>query len=173
METVKKPEMLLSISNTLIIAGLGVYFYKQQSAIKSELSELQAHVRTIVPKIAEISNALPNQDLIRQQLDEFVKTINTKIDNSLTNMAQDEDLELVELALENLSEALRESGIVEGWDFPPKKPKRKKQSKQKRRTKKKDYISDISEDEAEEDEDEDSEIERSIAQVRRRRKKRT
>ena len=54
METVKKPEVLLTVGNTVAIVGVSVYFYKQIAALKNELSELTEHLKTSVKKFQNI-----------------------------------------------------------------------------------------------------------------------
>lgn len=166
METVKKPEVLLTVGNTVAIVGVSVYFYKQIAALKSELSELTEHLKTSVKKFQNIQENVAS----KTEMEKYLTALNLKIEQTQKNI-QDMDsgdgLELLEDALEDLSELLTESGVE--WSYPPKRRRRGRGTrggkKKKSRTSRRKAYSE-SESDTESDSDSDSDVERSIAKVR-------
>jgi len=166
METIKKPEMLLGVGNTVAIVGLGVYFYKQLAAIKMDLEELTEHLKTSVKKFSDIQK----ETVPRDEMVNVLNALNQKVETTqkgLEKVGVSDDIELLEEALESLSDALNEAGVE--WDFPPRR--RGRRGKKKRR-KIKPKLRDYSESESDEasEEDSDSDVDRSIAKVRGKRK---
>jgi len=166
METIKKPEMLLGVGNTVAIVGLGVYFYKQLAAIKMDLEELTEHLKTSVKKFSDIQK----ETVPRDEMVNVLNALNQKVETTqkgLEKVGVSDDIELLEEALESLSDALNEAGVE--WDFPPRR--RGRRGKKKRR-KTKPKLRDYSESESDEasEEDSDSDVDRSIAKVRGKRK---
>jgi len=166
METIKKPEMLLGVGNTVAIVGLGVYFYKQLAAIKMDLEELTEHLKTSVKKFSDIQK----ETVPRDEMVNVLNALNQKVETTqkgLEKVGVSDDIELLEEALESLSDALNEAGVE--WDFPPRR--RGRRGKKKRR-KAKPKLRDYSESESDEasEEDSDSDVDRSIAKVRGKRK---
>jgi hypothetical protein len=170
METVKKPEMLLGLGNSVAIVGLAFYFHKQLNAIKTEMDELSEHLKSSVNKFVAVQNAI----ITREQLVETASALNTKIDETnakLKNIGDDDELYFIQEALQDLVDELTEVKVE--WDYPPRKGKKrrhKSQGKRHRRGKRNSYPSDISEGEESEDES-DAEVERSVAQVVRKKKR--
>lgn len=174
MSSIKKPEIILGISNTAAIIGLTVWMYKQQSAIKSELESQAEHFKNVFAKLKEIQEKSVNREEMQQGIAHVLNEMHKKVDQTAPPLEVEDDVEKLESALESLSDILADAGV--DWEYPPPKRTKKKRSKDKKkrpkRHSKKEYVSDISEDydEDEEDDDEDEEVQRSIAQVRKRRK---
>lgn len=170
METAKKPEVLLGAGNTVAIVGLSIYFYKQLAAIKAEMDELSEHLKTSVNTFMNLKNST----FTREQFAETANALNTKIEEtnkSISKIGNDDGMEMIEQALEDLSDELSGMGLEMKWSYPPRRHKRRRGGKDKRRKKsKRSYSSDLSEDLDDDDEDSDSEIERSVAQVRKKKR---
>jgi len=166
METIKKPEMLLGVSNTVAIVGLGIYFYKQLAAIKTDLEELTEHLKTSVKKFSDIQK----ETVPREEMVNVLNALNQKVETTqkgLEKVGGSDDIELLEEALESLSDALNEAGVE--WDYPPRRRGRRgKKKARKTKSKRKAYSESESEEASEEDSD--SDVDRSIAKVRGKRK---
>lgn len=166
MDTIKKPEMLLGVGNTVAIVGLGVYFYKQLAAIKTELEELTEHLKTSVKKFSDIQK----ETVPREEMVNVLNALNQKVEltqKGLEKVGVSEDIELMEEALENLADALNEAGV--DWDFPPRRRGRRgKKKRRKPKAKRRGYSESESDESSEEDSD--SDIDRSVAKVRGKRK---
>jgi len=166
METVKDPAVLLGIGNTVAVVGLGLYFHKRQNAIENELKELSEHLKTAVKKFANTQNELVS----RGEMVTTLSGLNTKIDETRKSVDKlgngGDDIELLEEALESLSELLEDSGIE--WDYPP---RRRGRGRKKRKGKKKRKEFESSESSEESSDGEDSEIEKAVAKQRKRKGK--
>jgi len=166
METVKDPAVLLGIGNTVALVGLGLYFHKRQNVLENELSELSEHLKTAVKKFASVQQELVS----RKEMVATLSGLNAKIEETQRNVSKlgdgGDDVELLEEALESLSDLLDENGIE--WDFPP---KRRGRGRKKRSRKKKRNYSESSESSEESSDGEDSEIERAVAKQRKRKGK--
>lgn len=166
METIKKPEMLLGVGNTVAIVGLGVYFYKQLAAIKMDLEELTEHLKTSVKKFSDIQK----ETVPRDEMVNVLNALNQKVETTqkgLEKVGVSDDVELLEEALESLSDALNEAGVE--WDYPPRRRGRRGKKKARKTKSKRKAYSESESDEASE-EDSDSDVDRSIAKVRGKRK---
>lgn len=167
MDTIKKPEMLLGLGNTVAIVGLGIYFHKQLNVLKSEHIELSEHLKTSVKKFAEIQG----DSISRAEVNQILQVLTGKIettDRKVQSLGQGEDLEVLEEALETLADLLEESGIE--WDYPPRRGRRSKRrggGGKKRRPKRRDYSSSSEE---EESDSEETDVDKAIEKVRRKRK---
>jgi len=169
METIKKPEVLLTAGNTVAIVGVSIYFYKQISAIKTELAELTEHLKTSVKKFADIQESTASRD----EMKNYLTALNLKIEQTqkeLKNLDSGEGVDLIEEALEDLSDALNESGIE--WTYPPKRRRRRRRAggrKKKGKARRKVYSD--SESESESESDSESDVEKTIAKERSKRAK--
>lgn len=167
METVKDPAVLLGIGNTVAIVGLGLYFHKRQNAIETELEELSEHLKTSVKKFAESQKEVVSRAEMQRVLGELGRRVEETQKNVEKASSGNDDVELLEEALESLSEILEDAGME--WEYPPRKRGRRGRKKRKTRKSRRKY----SEDEDSSDgssEDSDSELAREIAKQRGRRR---
>ena len=166
MDTIKKPEMLLGVGNTVAIIGLGIYFHKQLGTIKTELTELTEHLKTSVKKFQDVQDTSITRNDVLPILNGMNKRVEVT-EKKLETIGNSDDLELLEEALESLSEALVDLGVE--WDYPPRRGRRRsRRSKPKNRKPRR--RREESESESDESEESESDVERSIAKVRGKRK---
>jgi len=167
METVKDPAVLLGIGNTVAIVGLGLYFHKRQNVIETELEELSEHLKTSVKKFAESQKQVVSRAEMQQALIDLARKVEETQRNVAKAAGSNDDIELLEEAMESLAEVLEDGGIE--WDYPPRKRGRRgrKPRKRTRKSKRRQSEEDSSD---ESSEDSDSEVEREIAKQRGRRR---
>lgn len=169
METIKKPEMLLSMGNTAFTAGVAIYFYKQINAIKAEQTELSDHLKTSVKAFAEAQSEYVTRSEVHTLLNELNGKV-SRLEKKLEGIGKGDDLELLEEALESLADALEDAGIE--WEYPPRRKRRGGRRNKKRKPKKREYTSSSEESSSEESsESSESDVDRAIAKVRGKRSK--
>ncbi len=115
MESLKKPEMILSIANTFGLISLAIYAYKRSILLNDEIAELKVHVGNLTRKIGELSVlAVKTNDLsdIAKQADSSNKTRDTHI-KSHTDTLKNVSYDIDDLAnsLNAIIKALKENGI--------------------------------------------------------------
>jgi len=54
MDTLKKTEVLITTANTALLFGIGIYFYRQNSAVKGDISILSDHLSNALTKIGDM-----------------------------------------------------------------------------------------------------------------------
>ena len=157
--------MLLGVGNTVAIIGLGIYFNKQLSTIKTELTELTEHLKTSVKKFSDVQG----DTISRRELSIILNELNKKVEvteKKLETVGQSDDLELLEEALETLAEVLDEAGVE--WDYPPRRGRRRsRRSKPKKRQSRKRR----EDSESEESEESESDVEETIVKERKSKRK--
>ena len=165
MDTIKKPEMLLGVGNTVAIIGLGIYFNKQLATIKTELTELTEHLKTSVKKFSDVQDTT----ITRNEVATVLNGLNKKVEateKKLETVGQSDDLELLEEALETLSELLEDAGVE--WDYPPRRGRRRsRRSKPKKRQSRKRREDSDSGDSS----DSESDVEETIESTRKSKRK--
>ena len=75
METIKKPETIISLLNTTALLGVSVYFYRKINALELEVDKNNEHLASTIKKVKEIHVA---KDHITQ-LAGAIKQLNTII----------------------------------------------------------------------------------------------
>jgi hypothetical protein len=180
MDSIKKPEMLLSLSNTVAIIGSVIYFYKQISSLNAEVEKLTEMLKTSVKKLT----ALQEKTLTPEQVKEALVPFGQKVEqvhqtSSLVSETCMADLEYLEEALESLIDSLKEQGVEvslprkkKGGKRAGKRGGKKPSRKSKGKHHKKDYSesSDSASSDSESAEDEED-VASHIANIRKNRRR--
>jgi hypothetical protein len=107
METVKDPAMILSIINSVALAGNTFYFYKQLEAIRSDMQQITKTLNSIVTKFSEITKSDQNKH-------ELITTLHgevLRLDKSLKDLPVMEDVEVLNTDVDEIISALQQINI--------------------------------------------------------------
>ena len=111
MESLKRPEMLLSTANTAGLIGITIYFYRQIEIIKTEMTKISSHVSNLAKKLNEVQQG--NQQI--PQLGQAIENINSNIsyiNHTMNETPTFDDIDNMEASLQAIVKALAaESGI--------------------------------------------------------------
>jgi hypothetical protein len=179
MDSLKKPEMLLSLSNTVAIIGSVIYFYKQISSLNAEVEKLTEMLKTSVKRLTAVQEKMLTPEQVKEALTPFGQKVDEAHKTSqMVSQTCIDDLEYLENALDSLIDSLKEQGVEISLPRKKKAGKRggKKSKKTSRKSKgkhrKKDYSessdSESSDSESEEDEED---VASHIANIRKNKRR--
>ena len=112
MESLKRPEMVLSVANTVGLIGVVTYFNKQQQSLQAELVKVSDHLSSTIKKIAELQGQCQQINKVVEMLNRFdtvvrdVRTLSEDTSDQLNDLQ-----EKVNDDAETLTGTLEESGI--------------------------------------------------------------
>lgn len=115
MDSLKRPEMILSVTNTIGMVSSIIYFYKRTSALQDEIEKINTHLTATVKKVSELPD---NKEHIGQLADAInqlnrVSQMNrsglAEIKDILTS--QEDDITQLKETLDAVVEACQELGV--------------------------------------------------------------
>ena len=56
MNSLKKPETIITLVNTAALLGISIYFYRKTNNLESELNKHSEHLTSTIKKVKEIAN---------------------------------------------------------------------------------------------------------------------
>ena len=131
MQTLKKPEMILSIANSTVLVGAVVYFYKQINAMQSKITDLEEKLSSSIKRMGEFQEATRDYPVFKQgirQLDDILAK-NTEASKEL----KEDQLELKDL-IELIGETMNQGGLPIDLEPQQKKKRGKKGKRQENRS---------------------------------------
>jgi len=54
MESLKRPEMIISVATNTVLVGTIIYFYRQENLLQEELSVLKDNLATTIKKVQDM-----------------------------------------------------------------------------------------------------------------------
>jgi uncharacterized protein YoxC len=84
MDSLKKPEMILGLSNTMALLGASVYFYRKMNEMREDLDRYSEHLASTVNKVKELQITKQNV----KQLASAMQELNNKMGEQRNDLLQ-------------------------------------------------------------------------------------
>lgn len=176
MDSFKKPEMILSIANTLAIIGISAFGYKKVSAVEDDLKTTKEALAAMIKKVGELTvTCAKMEELLNtvKQLDSTVRNKEKNINRIIKESSYTaEDLDDLRALMAVVVKSLKENGfdikLKEPEPEPEIIPSRRQQKGRDRREKDRRSSQRVRFEERQDDSDENSDDQIEDYRSRRR-----
>lgn len=145
MESLKRPEMIISVATATGLVGSTIYFYKRANALQAELDKLTEHLGSTVRKVAELPKVTDTQANHINQLNDGLQKLNNLVVQHHSLLAdfkasldeQGDEMEELRFIIDNMVKAFQEKMNVTIDTAMPRRRRKKADKKAKAKTTKK------------------------------------
>jgi len=115
MDSLKKPEMILSIVDLIGLVSLAVYGYKKSISFTEELDKLKEHINALLKRTGDITVHGTKLNELHEEIKRINQTIESK-GNRLTALsksvdASNQDIDDIMFMLSQIVKQLKDNGI--------------------------------------------------------------
>lgn len=103
MDSLKKPEMILSIVNLIGLVSIAVYGYKKSISTSEEIETLKKHLNEVIKRSVDFGTSIKKLDDLTELVKQLDQTIKSK-DNRINSMSK--SLESVSADVDDLMDAI-------------------------------------------------------------------
>lgn len=115
MESLRRPEMIISVASVTGLLGSIIFFYRKSNALQAELEKLAEHLAGTARKVGELQTQ--SRDI--SQLVEAIKQLNGLVSQHSTTLREvkdsldplNEEMEDFSFVIDNLVEAFKDQGV--------------------------------------------------------------